>query len=490
MSTAEVKGSKQKIFQLREELNAVKTGNVNQSIISANPSIDKLGILRQAYETSKSRAEEVLSSTDLNYYLKMHGHRANKLYSALTTLIYSSISISKADELENFIKKAATQVPSNLFDLNEWSDILVIAKEARTVESTATHNEIENLKKNSALLYFLVQNPLQTTKAEIKLLKNEVTAALTIMQTDLANGKSLINFLVTRLKDICSASNLDRLQQENRDLRTTYGNEYDKMQAFIDALVTKHKEVTDVKTEETRLETGRLTGIITGQARDIDSLNADLLESTANTERTMKAMGDQAVAHTEAVAALEQKHAEEKAKMEQQYTEELQSQTNKYTQEMQAAMKEMEDLQQKMKDDSETAAQEMKDVLGREEAANTANSATIANQTATIASLEAQLLETKETLQDQIDQFGAMEKSLSEQLTEQRSLVSSTASKLTKAIGSNLELVNELAALKKEWEETKERLQTQLAEAEAKGQEQGERLAVVEPMVKECKFRY
>ena len=150
--------------------------------------------------------------------------------------------MSKADDLEKYIKKASTQVPSNLFDLHEWSDVLNIAREVRNVESVAVHAEVMSLKQNSALLQFLAQNPVQTTKAEIKLLKQEATAALSIMQTDLANGKSLINFLVCKLRDICTPANVEKLQQENRNLRTTYGNEYDKMQAFVDALVLKHKE--------------------------------------------------------------------------------------------------------------------------------------------------------------------------------------------------------------------------------------------------------
>jgi hypothetical protein len=66
-AAADVKGSKQKIFQLREELNNLRqSNNPHQSIINANPRVDKLRKLQQAYETSKQRAEEVLSSTDLN----------------------------------------------------------------------------------------------------------------------------------------------------------------------------------------------------------------------------------------------------------------------------------------------------------------------------------------------------------------------------------------------------------------------------------------
>ena len=106
--------------------------------------------------------------------MPIHFQRASKLYSALSTLIYSSIGLSKADELEQYIKKAATQVPSNLFDLDEWATTIAIAKEIRTIDTVAAKEEINSMKNNVSLFHFILDSPLKHAREEIQLLRTDV----------------------------------------------------------------------------------------------------------------------------------------------------------------------------------------------------------------------------------------------------------------------------------------------------------------------------
>lgn len=100
------------------------------------------------------------------------------------------------------------------------------------------------MKNNTKLFHFLAKNPLKNTKEEILLLKNDVTNQLNAMQTDFINGKNLINFLVQKMNEIVNMSGVEKIISENKELKIYYTKEYEKMQKFVDALVTKQKEET------------------------------------------------------------------------------------------------------------------------------------------------------------------------------------------------------------------------------------------------------
>eukprot|EP01035_Chromulina_nebulosa_P024435 gene24435-31820_t len=242
-----MKASKQKILKLREELRERhELKNENKSLTPVgNLGIidpDKMALLKDGFDNSRRRAEEVLSSDELNLYLKVHGQRASKLYSALSTLIYSSIGLSKAEELEQYIKRAATQVPSNLFDMDEWTNLIAVAKEVRTIDSVAARDEITLLRKNLNILHFVSEKPLKNSREELQLLKRDVAQQMQVMQQDLMKGKELILLLTSKLKDMVDKSGIEKIKEDNKELRTTYTKEFDRMQHFTDALIVKQKD--------------------------------------------------------------------------------------------------------------------------------------------------------------------------------------------------------------------------------------------------------
>jgi len=90
-----------------------KKGNPVNAVID-----ERLETIKNSYHTAKLRSSEYLNGSNLVLPLKIHGKNAGKVYSALSTLLYASICISKADQLENFIRKKATQLPVRLYCSN------------------------------------------------------------------------------------------------------------------------------------------------------------------------------------------------------------------------------------------------------------------------------------------------------------------------------------------------------------------------------------
>jgi hypothetical protein len=100
--------------------------------------------LRQAYSTAKLRSKELHSGVRSAIPLKLHGQHASRLYSVVSALLYATIGVSKADEIERFVRKHAIQVPNSLFDVHEWNAMLNLARECR-IDSAQRDKERERL---------------------------------------------------------------------------------------------------------------------------------------------------------------------------------------------------------------------------------------------------------------------------------------------------------------------------------------------------------
>jgi hypothetical protein len=208
-----IKGSKQKIFQLKEELNGGHLG--------INPKFEKLKVLRESYDIAKYRANELLQPHEQNLYIKVHGQRASKIYSALSTLIFLSISTSKVEELEHYIKNAASQVPSSIFDLEEWSSIVKIAKDCREGDYSVLQERSRVMRKNMQIFYQLAVNPLRTAQMELKLLRSEINNELSNAKVELASSINLVMQIIAELQSTGNvgenAEKLGNLIREHSD---------------------------------------------------------------------------------------------------------------------------------------------------------------------------------------------------------------------------------------------------------------------------------
>ena len=90
--------------------------------------------LQQRYVDAKAKVAEFTSTSNLALHLKVHGKLTCRVYSALSSLLFASLSIVKTEELEKFILKRSTQLPSFLFNLDDWIRSIRIARNFRNRE--------------------------------------------------------------------------------------------------------------------------------------------------------------------------------------------------------------------------------------------------------------------------------------------------------------------------------------------------------------------
>jgi hypothetical protein len=87
--------------------------------------------LRNEYAVAKTRAESFRPTRDMALHMRVQSQLATRIYSALASLLYASISLAKVNELERFIFKRASGLPKDYFDMTQWGDVIQIARECR-----------------------------------------------------------------------------------------------------------------------------------------------------------------------------------------------------------------------------------------------------------------------------------------------------------------------------------------------------------------------
>ena len=94
--------------------------------------------LRQHYELANERAVRLANSNIDSEAIDNTTSEAQQsganTYSALSALLYATISVAKIDVLETYVKSRGKQLPTQLFDMNEWEPILSQAKSFRKSE--------------------------------------------------------------------------------------------------------------------------------------------------------------------------------------------------------------------------------------------------------------------------------------------------------------------------------------------------------------------
>lgn len=146
--------------------------------------------LRESYNVAKSRAAELSTNGGLTLNLRGHSQQAVRIYSALATLLYATISISKSDDLERFVKKRAFQVPNSLFDIEEWGPVLKIARTVRIGEMAKYQDELSSYKSYISANTETVLRLLKALIGSWRLAKDETSRELYLLQTEMQAFKS------------------------------------------------------------------------------------------------------------------------------------------------------------------------------------------------------------------------------------------------------------------------------------------------------------
>jgi myosin protein heavy chain len=148
-----------------------KTGNIS------------VRYLRESYNAAKARASELNTNAGLSGNLRSHCQQTIRVYSALATLLYSTISISKADDLERFVRKRSLQVPNSLFDLDEWKPVLQIARNVRMGESGKYMDELGAFKSFMKLRLERILTGSRMVINEYKKMRTETSKELEALKS-------------------------------------------------------------------------------------------------------------------------------------------------------------------------------------------------------------------------------------------------------------------------------------------------------------------
>ncbi len=117
---------------------------IDETIRRQNETLEQTGksyrisLLKKMYKKAKKKANDLGieklqdGGKSSSIPIKMHGQQAARVYLAISTLLYSSISVAKAEELEKFIQRKGANLPASIFDLKKWESALIAAQDLRT----------------------------------------------------------------------------------------------------------------------------------------------------------------------------------------------------------------------------------------------------------------------------------------------------------------------------------------------------------------------
>eukprot|EP01040_Poterioochromonas_malhamensis_P023424 gene23424-28735_t len=166
---------------------------------------DRIRQLKESYDLALLRAEELNRHPVSNLYQKVHGDRAKRVYSALSSLIFSTISFSKAKGLEDYIRQNAVTLPAAVIDLNEWEYVLQNVhdcREAMIVRSTPRAEIPFDLRKKMELCQYLATQPVRNTKDEIQILRQSVVEQLNEFYGQLHQSMNMVLYVGEQIKEL------------------------------------------------------------------------------------------------------------------------------------------------------------------------------------------------------------------------------------------------------------------------------------------------
>jgi hypothetical protein len=93
----------------------------------------RLELLSKMYKKSKKKAKELDEAGGSSAIpLKVHVQQGGKIFNAISTLLYASISAAKVDDLESYIRKKGATLPASVYDASKWQDVIDVARSVRT----------------------------------------------------------------------------------------------------------------------------------------------------------------------------------------------------------------------------------------------------------------------------------------------------------------------------------------------------------------------
>ena len=175
-----IEDDNQSIGSLASSLSLVQQ-SFNGSIIESCEAHEEL--LQTHYNSAKKRVIELSQSTNAPsapFHLKIHTSATLKIYTAISSLLYATLSIARANDLDLFIRQNSVHLPQSMFDLNEWSAILNLARDHRNgnvAVNTGGTSTISTLTPSNQKGKILM-NAAARIKNELHVVKKAVVAEM------------------------------------------------------------------------------------------------------------------------------------------------------------------------------------------------------------------------------------------------------------------------------------------------------------------------
>ena len=89
---------------------------------------------RNLHAVCSKRAAELDGANEVPLHHKVRTLNGARVYSALAALLYATLSLTRIEDLERFIVKRGSALPSVMFDMKEWGPIIAQARQYRNAQ--------------------------------------------------------------------------------------------------------------------------------------------------------------------------------------------------------------------------------------------------------------------------------------------------------------------------------------------------------------------
>lgn len=215
--------------------------------------------LREGYSIAQAKAEE-FKRLDTGATVQTAGNLtsivqvklAHRVYTAVSTLLYATLSMTKVSSLEKFIRNKSAMLPIALFDAEDWSTVLQVAKNYRLSVSYEVQKLVNAKGSNLSYQLAMTQDSNNNSSGD-ELTYVDVGADETVPGTSGSYHGSEIMAMRSDLEE--SQKSKQKLEEEISRVKTDNEHRLQKLTVSLDAAENRYTALEGVKNElENRLK--------------------------------------------------------------------------------------------------------------------------------------------------------------------------------------------------------------------------------------------
>ena len=268
-----------KRMMLVRQLSSPGSTDLAKSLVDIDT--DQVKLLREWYSKARAKHQEYEGKLSMALLSRNYNEKASRLYYALYTLMYSSITASKTDTLEKYVRTKGLAFPKTVFDIDEWKYPLRIAKESRTQELQMMRYELEMQKQGMQQRLVAMESIVRPCRADIAQARSTVESEMAQLRVMLTQAQHQIAHVVSEF-----AKKQQSLADTTRQIQGEVEVEKNKgqlMERQFEAAVTQVASITKEKAalqEELYKVIAARTAAIAESAGIIESLQRQLEGAT------------------------------------------------------------------------------------------------------------------------------------------------------------------------------------------------------------------